>query len=546
MDCLSSALFYASKNVSVIPIGRDKKPLVRWQEYQDRRATPEEIQQWWQKTPDANVGIVTGKISEMTVVDVEAGGDISKLPDTTVIRTGGGGWHYYYRYEPGVKNSARILPLTDIRGDGGYVVAPPSIHQSGRAYEVISKKPMVPFPSHLFGVVSERKPVGNWGEILNGIPQGSRNETGTKVIGKLLRAFPRDQWESTAWVMFRQWNQTNDPPLDDRELRSIYNSIAKKEFYSRKEELPEEKAGKVRFITMSHVIKESVHELTTTNSNDVISFGYDFLDDKLTGIFKSDLIVLGGESGTGKTTFATNIIYKSSKKHKCCVFALEDRIVNYGIKALYFEIGKLKKSQGQANYPWNDFRKNCIQDPEYIRWRELAEANLENENIYFADVEQQLNIDVLERLIEQKIDEGIELFLIDHLHYFDLMKGDSTKADYIEQTMVRIKTLQKKTGARIILIVHYKKLEGNKPRIDSFKDSISIPQNADYVINLWRDRGENADQYRTQIICPKSRNPNGEFTCEVDFDPLTNDFKLIDTYFGSPQTIEQVINDLPI
>jgi len=121
--------------------------------------------------------------------------------------------------------------------------------------------------------------------------------------------------------------------------------------------------------------------------------------------------------------------------------------------------------------------------------------------------------------------EGFELFLIDHLHYFDLLRGRASKADYIESVMVRIKRLQVRTGARIILVVHYRKLNGKKPTLDSFKDSISIVHNANYVINLWRDRSEGADHYATTFIIPKARNPNGEGQIEVVFDPQKNDYK---------------------
>ena len=135
---------YLAKNISVIPVGKDKKPLINWKEYQTRLASQSEAFEWWQKWPDANIGIVTGKISGITVIDVEAGGDISRFPSTTIIRTGGGGWHLYYQYCAGMENKTRVFPLTDVRGNGGFVVAPPSIHSSGKKYEVEEKKTISP------------------------------------------------------------------------------------------------------------------------------------------------------------------------------------------------------------------------------------------------------------------------------------------------------------------------------------------------------------------------------------------------------------------
>ena len=542
MSLLEDALKYRSENVSVIPVGRDKIPLTPWQEYQTRLATVEEIQNWWRAYPDANVGIVTGRLSNLVVVDVEKGGSTDGFPVTAIAKTGGGGWHYYYRYCEGVTNKARILPLTDIRGEGGYVVSPNSLHASGNRYEWILKIPPEPFPAEYFQGVVEKKQTA-WKEVVSGVPQGSRNDTAAKMFGKLMNTFPPSDWETIVWPMGIQWNKNNNPPLPERELRTIFRSIGRRAV----NDVRYDDTGKkvedtkdVSFLTFTEVLEKGHEELLNTKKEDVISFGYDWLDFQLTGLFPGELVVVGSESGCGKTTFATNIIYKASQKHLCTVFALEDRLEDYAIKALYFKIGQLRKQMNDKsfNYPWNDFRKNDIQDPNFQTYLRQAKEELKNDNIYFAKVDGMMNINILEKLIENQVARGVQLFLIDHLHYFDLYKSDMTKADYIETVMVRIKTLQRKTGARIILIVHYKKLDGKKPTLDSFKDSISIIQNANYVINIWRDRseGNREKQYKTTFYIPKSRNPNGEGKREVEFDPTTGDYKPItDWQFGTAQ-----------
>lgn len=103
----------------------------------------DKIAEWWNRWPDANVAIATGEISGIVVVDVDGPeGERSAAmyglsPDGTMSVRTGNGFHLYYRYPDfPVKNSVRkIAPGLDIRGDGGYVVAPPSVHQSGRVYE---------------------------------------------------------------------------------------------------------------------------------------------------------------------------------------------------------------------------------------------------------------------------------------------------------------------------------------------------------------------------------------------------------------------------
>lgn len=299
----------------------------------------------------------------------------------------------------------------------------------------------------------------------------------------------------------------------------------------------------VDFIPFSEVMDRAMAELDATNPDDILSFGYDWMDDKMTGIFPGDLILIGGESGTGKTTFATNIIYKAARTHRCSIFALEDRLNNYGMTAIYFELGRIrKKLQFPKNYPWNSYRRNEIKDSNYKALREEAKQNLlaGKSNIFFADVKVQMNIDMLEAAIDAQMALGTRLFLIDHLHYFDLSKGESTKADYIEQLMVRLKGIQNRTGASIILIAHYRKMNGLMPTLDSFKDSIAIVHNSNYVVNLWRKRNnldegdEFGERYQTKILVPKSRNPNGEFTMDVTFDPQTNDFTSPKASYGTP------------
>src|SRR5207248_3906466 len=108
---------------------------------------PAEASSWWRRWPEANVGVRTGAVSGLVVIDVDArhGGAASlghllrrfgALPPGPRVRTGGG-MHLYFRH-PGesIANDVgrRLGPGIDVRGDGGYVIAPPSRHASGARY----------------------------------------------------------------------------------------------------------------------------------------------------------------------------------------------------------------------------------------------------------------------------------------------------------------------------------------------------------------------------------------------------------------------------
>lgn len=303
--------------------------------------------------------------------------------------------------------------------------------------------------------------------------------------------------------------------------------------------------------TFTQVLHEGIDTLMSTTPEDVVSFGYPWMDDQLTGLFPSELAIIGGISGTGKTTFATNVLYKASRKgRKCVIFALEDRLPDYGIKALYFEIGQLRKKKfgkNTRNYPWNVFRKGELNKNEkFLALMDEAYKNLRNDNLRLIKAKSQMNVDTLIKALNEFSEQGVDMVLIDHLHYFDLNADNGSKADYIEKVMVNLKMTLNDTGLRAIMIVHYKKLGGAKPDLDSFKDSQSIVQNANYVINIWRERGENQteeNRYQTTFSIPKSRNPNGEATIQVEFDPNTNDYKAFESWRAGGMKVYETLEE---
>lgn len=229
---LNHALEYLARGWSVIPCTpKDKRPLVRWQEYQTRRPTEDEVRAWWTANPNASIAIVTGKISGLAVVDVDPGrgGTCDDLPPTVVVRTGGGGWHYYYRYPAtGSVPSGVGADGIDVRGDGGYVIAPPSVHQSGDVYSWAKGGELSPCPARFLAgsKVKAETPTDDTDRWLSriisgGIVGGGRNDTATKYAGYLAgKQVPLD----VAKQLVTQWNRKLDNPLDSGELETTIES----------------------------------------------------------------------------------------------------------------------------------------------------------------------------------------------------------------------------------------------------------------------------------------------------------------------------------
>lgn len=245
-DAKNAAVFYLTDSgFSVVPMDSQRKcPLIDWKEFQTRKASVEEIESWWKKWPDAGVGIVTGKISGITVVDAEKGADLSKfgLKDSPTPRTstGGGGKHFYFAYKPGVVGKVRFFPLYDIRNDGNVVMAPPSGHKSGGHYSWDVPVGIVGFQSFPLSIIAEiEKSVGaqpvDWGKKMSEIVgEGSRNDTMTSIAGKMLHSHKEAEWEEVVWPMLVAWNSTKvNPPLSERDLQTIYRSIGAAEIRRR-------------------------------------------------------------------------------------------------------------------------------------------------------------------------------------------------------------------------------------------------------------------------------------------------------------------------
>lgn len=246
MNNLNWALYYTTKcSWSVIPVGANGKDgklskkapfLSSWKEYQNRLPTEEEITEWWTNWPDAKIAVLTGKVSNLIVVDVDKpqtflNANIN-FPDTLKVKTGKG-IHYYFKY-PDTPFAKQVMEWGEIQSDGNYVIAPPSDHHDAYGskdgqYEWVDNQPgeieLSVFNPSLLSFKENNNQHKGFINSITGITAGTRNNSAASFIGGLLMKMNAQKaWEATV-----AWNMALTPPLETEELQSVFNSIFKKE-----------------------------------------------------------------------------------------------------------------------------------------------------------------------------------------------------------------------------------------------------------------------------------------------------------------------------
>ena len=240
---MQAALEYAANGLKVFPLKpKDKFPIYEGG-FKIATTDPYKIGSWWRKTPNANIGIACGAMSGIFVVDLDV--DENKgingyetlmdwqrtlgkeLPDTANTITGRGGYHLLYRTTKHIKSRVNILPGIDIRGDGGYIVAPPSIHPNGRPYEweqSIDEYGIAEANETVFALLSSGDKVNAESfNVPNTIPSGARNDTIYKMACSLqAKSFSDEAIRSTIETENRN---RCDPPLDSDEIEKILESV---------------------------------------------------------------------------------------------------------------------------------------------------------------------------------------------------------------------------------------------------------------------------------------------------------------------------------
>jgi hypothetical protein len=347
---LNDALLYLKLGWSIIPacwpvdgkcgcgkghtansIGKAPLPHT-WKVYQSRLPTTVEVTRWWTDAPLANIACITGAISGFAAVDLEheglewaaRAGVHSSLTSIT-----GKGRHLLFQH-PGERvcnavAKGKIRGL-DIRGDGGYIMLPPSMHVNGKRYQWLSKPyvgiRMSTFPAEKLsvsvgnaasgtGAPLSPKPAGWIAEALRGLSNGNRNDTFASVVGRM----HRDRWtpDDIRAVLLPHALRVEFP---ERELDTVIWSITRKPVIinGRGAQVgsgtgqPVQPVAKLVLRTFGGDMGEYENRKLRNRKLDFPT-GYTRFDEITTGLQRGELLVIGARTETGKTNLLLGCAY---------------------------------------------------------------------------------------------------------------------------------------------------------------------------------------------------------------------------------------------
>ncbi len=408
---LQAALDYNSKGYNVIPVGKDKKPLVKWEAYQKARVTDDEVRTWF-KNPDRNVAIVTGEISNLFVVDTDTPSAMQEVQDflpeniiTPIQRTPHGGKHFFFKHQEGFSNRARVAPGLDIRTTGGYIVVDPSVNGEDRGWqwlEGLSLMDVEPasMPDALVGFIKVfafgfYKEPQNDHKLLttsdhNFFDFGRRDEDLFHAANVMSRGGADSDFIANVLerIIF-SWGENPDKRWIDAKIKSAFGRVERRDrniteevkqwilttrghwlttdnhnglHLTTKQEKKAANMAILRFLEEGLIERvgerNGCYRLIESNADEIDFLGVDdsivdlrwpFDLEKWVKILPKNIVIVAGEANAGKTAFLLNLCYLNMGKFKINYFSSEMGALELKARLQKFE-GNLKHWKENINF----------------------------------------------------------------------------------------------------------------------------------------------------------------------------------------------------
>jgi hypothetical protein len=508
-------------------------------------ATAEEatIRRWWEMWPEANIAIATGEASGFVVLDVDPrhGGRESlkvlldrhgELAEKVYASTGGGGWHLLFRH-PGfrvrnVQNRADKLGSgVDVRGDGGYIVAPPSLHASGNRYlwgAGAELGALPEMPAWLKSILSEPAPSPQVFTDEGGqVTEGGRNNALTSIAGTMRR---RGTSEEAIYAALSVENEKRcSPPLPDADVRKIAHSVSRYQpedpafVYPEKTVLDGERPDGIHFVSE---FAPRVRKLYRDGMKGGVSTGLPALDWFYT-VKLGQWTVVTGVPGHGKTAVLDTILHNLAEIHgwRVAVTSIENQpLERHAAQLISIHTGQ---PFGKGDVP----RMSEAAMEDALEW-------LDEHFVFILPDEGGCTVGgILDRVAW--VDENgfpVQGVVVDPWNELEHRRpANMNETEYVSQSLTRLRRFARDREKHLWLVAHPTKLQKDVktnsypvPTLYDISGSAHFRNKADFGISVWRDVMNEASPSDVHIQKVRFRECGRVGKCELFMNVATGRF----------------------
>lgn len=495
---------------------------------------PEQIRQWWSMWPSANIGIATGVKSGFFVLDIDEGHGgkestkalVEKhglFPERIYQRTGGGGWHVLFKH-PGIRigniqSSDRLGKGIDVRGDGGYIVAAPSLHVSGQRY--VWKTPFDNLPDAPQWLITalrrpESTPSSESYCSIADIPEGQRNNLLTSIAGAMRR---RGLSEGAICAALKVENlQRCVPPLPEADIEKIARSIAR---YSPEAPIqavdPEYGEGIYTVNDLSDAVDELYEQGLTAGA----STGWRTLDNYYT-VKRGQWTVLVGVPSHGKSSWLDALMVNLAMQHgwKFCICSPENQPIQRHIASL------------MSLWAGEPFSSGMV-DRMSPKTRDEAKAWVQDHFVFILPLLKDFTVEgVLDLVSEVKSRRPVDGIVVDPWNELEHQRpGNINETEYVSQSLSFLRKYARAQNAHLWLVVHPTKLQKDRntqqypvPTLYDAHGSAHFRNKADMGVVVWRDLQDESQPTQIHVQKVRFKECGRIGIAELYYDRLTGRF----------------------
>lgn len=478
-------LFNYSKNpataTNLFPTYRnyDGREVKGWEPFKTRRITPDEHELFFHKNKPTGLGVVTGMVSGITVIDVDKykGGVVQwKKESANVSKTASGGLHFFYKYNPIVRTTGLVKDVfIEIKNDGGVIILPPTqIKKDGNilSYQwvrcnkntdetiYISDEINLDDISHIKKTKEGENVKTELSDLLR-VPHGQKHTALLTLCNKMYARFPQSDWDIADQFIFSA-SQKYQPPADKRHVLQTMRDC-KRFMLENKDKVildfdKKENEQKKIQEEKSHVKiyrgeeADKAYDNLTSELSDGITTGFDSIDSVFRYVGKH-VYVLSAQTHIGKTLFTVNSAVK---------------VASLGYKVLYLslEMGLL-----------------VVKTVRSVTGKPVPDTMQIAESDYF------ISAQTVESLMA---DHEADIVFLDHTHF--IKKEGRDHKEVIDNLMFNIQFIAKRKKIPFVVVAHLRKINDSRPPIlDDLKDSSFLSQVPSVICMLHRDRNSEED-----------------------------------------------------